>query len=263
MAISFRRGSNQSVTKKSRRPWGVSRRQRKAQLGFETLEDRRLMTAQSLFVNGSSSLGDLDVTSYSSATPEGQAQILLRELQRYAQQTSTTSATNYITNSIPTDPLLNEQWYLINSGQQVGNPDFQDIFATAGEDINVAPVWNQGLSGEGVVVAVIDTGVELLHPDLDANIDPALQLDAIDRDGDANPDADFFDPDLDVFRVNANAHGTAVAGIIAAEADNGIGGTGIAPGAQIVPIRLIDAGQTEQSTIDAFRFATGQPLCVG
>ncbi len=225
-----------------RRPTGVSRRQHKKQLGFETLEDRRVMSADSSLL-----VIPLDLSSLSSVTAEGAEQILLRELQRYADQIRT-SQNQVATNAIPTDPLTAEQWFLINTGQEVGNEDFQNIFATPGEDINVAPAWQLGVTGEGVVVAVIDTGVEILHPDLAANIDPALQLDPLDGDNDANPNLN--DPSL--------AHGTAVAGIIGAVANNGLGGTGIAPGVQLVPIRLIDAGQTEQAFIDAFRFATDQ-----
>ena len=90
----------------------------------------------------------------------------------------------------------------------------------------------------------------------------------IDQDGDANPEVVAFDPLIDLphdpfnpgpwLASSVNAHGTAVAGIIAAVADNGLGGTGIAPNAQIVPIRLIDVGSTSQTTIDAFRYETDQ-----
>ncbi|MCG8448627.1 MAG: S8 family serine peptidase, partial [Pirellulales bacterium] len=250
MSMSFYHGSSCSRKRsgKSRRPQNVSRRQRKKQLGFETLEDRRVMSVQSPFA-------DLELVTYSSATPEGQLQILLRELERYAQH-STAADASYETSSIPTDPLVPNQWHLINSSQQVGNPDFQNIFGTPGEDINVAPAWQLGYTGEGVVVAVVDSGTERLHPDLFANIHPTLQLDPLDLDGNANPEVFEFDPDNQFPWLASfdNAHGTAVAGIIAGVADNGIGGTGIAHGAQIVPIRLIDDGQTEQAFIDTFRY---------
>ena len=39
------------------------------------------------------------------------------------------------------DPLVGNQWHLINTGQQVGNGTLQPIYGVAGEDINVAPVW--------------------------------------------------------------------------------------------------------------------------
>ena len=70
-----------------RRPTGVSRR-RKKQLGFETLEDRRVMSADTpVAFSVNDSFYD-DLVSYSSATTEGVQQILLREIERYLQQTN-------------------------------------------------------------------------------------------------------------------------------------------------------------------------------
>lgn len=242
---------------RKRRPTGISRR-RKKQLGFETLEDRRVMSADSSLVFVPISLSQEDFTSYSSATPEGAQQILLQEIERYLSQANA-SAQNAVVNSIPSDPLVPDQWHLVNFGQQVGNPDFQSIFATPGEDINVAPVWNMGYTGEGVVVAVIDSGVEFTHPDLAGNIDPNFQYDALEDDGDASPLADNLNPFTPLF---LNAHGTSVAGIIGAIADNGLGGSGIAYNSQLVPIRLIDpfnpVSNPDDPFVDAFRFATDQ-----
>ncbi|MBW3664672.1 MAG: S8 family serine peptidase [Actinobacteria bacterium] len=85
--------------------------------------------------------------------------------------------------------------------------------------------------GAGAVVAVVDTGVDLDHPDLADRVlrrqdGTVVGLDVIDEDDD--PD----DP---------NGHGTVVAGIVAATADNDIGVAGVAPGAWIMPIRVLDA----------------------
>ena len=253
MTSSFRLG-RQSLSarqaKNRRRPTGISRRKKK-QLGFETLEDRRVMSADSpAIVVEADSIYD-NLVSYSSNTPEGAAQLLLNELARYEDYAHATNR-ELVPYSIPTDPLVGNQWHLINTGQQVGQPDFQSIFGVPNEDINVAPAWALGYTGAGVQVAVIDSGVEITHPDLVNNIDPALQFDGIDFDFDATP---TIGPNP--FQTNG-AHGTAVSGIIAAEADNGLGGAGVAPGAQIVPIRLIDFGQTEQGFIDSFRFETDQ-----
>ncbi|MBA3483327.1 MAG: S8 family serine peptidase, partial [Pirellulales bacterium] len=234
--------------KKERRPAGVSRR-RKKQFGFEMLESRQVMSATSLAAPPT--LFDAAATSVSSDTAAGQLEILAREIYWQSLIAGSNLAASATTLSFtpPNDPLFNDQWHLLNSGQQVGNPDFQDIFGVAGEDINVAGAWALGYTGAGVTVAVIDSGVQLNHPDLAANINLALALDTITTSGNGNP----------VF-INPGAyHGTAVAGLIGAIANNGIGGSGVAPGVTLVPIRSIDPtaqGAGDPNVIvDAFRRA--------
>lgn len=90
--------------------------------------------------------------------------------------------------------------------------------------------------GAGVVVAVIDSGVQLGHPDLAARLLPGIDV----VDGDGRPD-------------DVDGHGTHVAGIVAAVRGNGIGGTGAAPGAGILPVRVLRRnldGTTSGSTTD-------------
>lgn len=136
---------------------------------------------------------------------------------------------------LPTDELFENQWHLLNTEQEVGNPNFQPIRGEAGEDINVTPAWDlvdangNPIRGDGVQVAVVDSGVELTHPDLVANIHPTLGIDVFGLDSNANPTISET--------ARGDFHGTAVAGIIAAD-DNGFGVVGIAPDAEIVPIRL-------------------------
>jgi hypothetical protein len=109
--------------------------------------------------------------------------------------------------------------------------------------INVPEVWSQGFTGEGVVVAVLDTGVDYTHPDLDGriwqNIDE-IPNNGIDDDGNGYADDvigwDFIYNDADP--MDFFNHGTHVAGIIAAEA-NEFGVTGVAPNAQIMPVQVI------------------------
>ena len=113
------------------------------------------------------------------------------------------------------------------------NPSLQPIYGVAGNDINVAPVWDAGITGTGVLVAVNDTGVQLNHPDLAANISSQYRLDLLD--GDSNPSPSGETPGA--------GHGTEVAGLIAAVQNNGIGTTGAAPGAKIAPVRLIPSGR--------------------
>lgn len=77
--------------------------------------------------------------------------------------------------------------------------------------------------GEGVLIGMIDSGVDLSHPDLNGKI--AGGKDFID--GDASPD-------------DQNGHGTLTAGIAAAETGNGMGIAGVAPGARILVARAFD-----------------------
>ena len=82
-------------------------------------------------------------------------------------------------------------------------------------------------TGEGAVVAIVDSGVDLGHPDLAANLLPAA-------------DADFVDPDSEDGPQDELGHGTHVAGIVAAVTGNGIGVAGVSPGAKLLPVRVID-----------------------
>lgn len=205
-----------------RRPAGISRRQKK-QLGFESLEDRRVMSADNPLATLQGAVDDsigIQVTSYSSSSVDGQLAILQNELY-WNSLLNSSGAIDASLRAIPTDPLVGDQWHLINVGQQVGNPDFQNIFGIPGEDINVAPVWNDGIFGNDVIVAVIEPEgfFQLDHPDLAANVSPDLSFDGLGFN---------FD----------QSHPTSVAGILGAVADNGLGGTGVAPGVELVPISL-------------------------
>jgi subtilisin family serine protease len=231
---------------------------------FERLEDRLVFSVTPPIIQ---------TVSFSNSTPEGQAMTYLHEMQWSSFQQAALDATSTefnsgdYTYSLPNDPLFPYQWHLLNTGQEVGNPDFQALYGVAGQDINVVPVWNDGYTGEGVTVAVIDTGVQITHPDLVGNIDPTRRYNAIT--GTANVSPDLFD--------GGSAHGTSVAGLIGASwnnlgdpildedgepvlDDNGNvvysgGGTGVAPNVSIVPIKLIANGFSDQAIINAFQYA--------
>ena len=119
------------------------------------------------------------------------------------------------------DPLTPYQWHLQNSGQ----PGLATSPGVQGEDLNLLNTDLSGIRGAGVTVTVVDSGVELSHPDLWRNIAPgSLNL----QTGSAQPH-------------DHSGHGTAVAGIIAAEADNSFGGRGVAPEAKIIGFNFLDA----------------------
>ena len=125
-------------------------------------------------------------------------------------------------------------------------PDVEDIGSFRQwylNAINAPEVWEAGFTGEGVVVAVIDSGVNYLHSDLDDNAwinTGEIPDNGIDDDGNGFRDDvhgwDFFDSDNDP--IDELNHGSHVAGIVAAE-DNGTGSIGVAPNATIMPIRVL------------------------
>jgi subtilisin family serine protease len=111
--------------------------------------------------------------------------------------------------------------------------------------INVPEVWAQGYTGQDVIVAVLDTGVDRQHADLISNM--WVNSDEIlgnRRDDDRNGYVDdVYGWDFvhnDNNPVDRNGHGTHIAGTIAA-ARNGLGVTGIAPDATIMPVQVLGA----------------------
>jgi subtilisin family serine protease len=86
-------------------------------------------------------------------------------------------------------------------------------------------------SGAGAVVAVVDTGIDAAHPDLQGRVLPGHDF----VDNDATPQ-------------DGQGHGTHVAGIIAADAGNGVGVDSVAPGARILPVRVLNDGGSGTST---------------
>jgi Subtilase family len=101
-----------------------------------------------------------------------------------------------------TDPLRAHQWNL---------------------DMIEADAAHQTSVGAGALVAVVDSGVALGHPDLAGRLATGVDL----IDGDTTP-------------ADGNGHGTHVSGIIAADAGNGVGVDSVAPAATILPIRVLD-----------------------
>jgi subtilisin-like proprotein convertase family protein len=137
---------------------------------------------------------------------------------------------------VPNDPLFGQQWTLRNTGQNG---------ATAGADINVTNVWDS-YRGTGILVGVIDDGLLYTHPDLAANANTAIHYDY--RDGDNDPKPEGTAGVNAQGNPNADSHGTATAGVIAARGNNGIGAAGAAFEATLVGLRLIGgtAGDTQE-----------------
>ncbi len=114
------------------------------------------------------------------------------------------------------DPLFHKQWYL-NRG------------AVDGSDMNVQAAWRAGLTGRGVVVTILDDGIQGNHPDLVRNYDPMASTDINGKDDDPTPQDN-----------GDNKHGTRCAGEVAAEAFNDVCGVGVAYNASIGGVRMLD-----------------------
>uniref|UniRef100_A0AAQ6A3H8 P/Homo B domain-containing protein n=1 Tax=Amphiprion ocellaris TaxID=80972 RepID=A0AAQ6A3H8_AMPOC len=121
----------------------------------------------------------------------------------------------------PTDPDFPKQWYL-------STPTHQDL--------NTKAAWAQGYTGRGVVVTILDDGIEKDHPDLISNYDPEASYDV--NDGDTDPQPRYT-------QRNENRHGTRCAGEVAAAANNDVCGVGVAYNAKIGGVRMLDGEVTD------------------
>ena len=149
------------------------------------------------------------------------------------------------------DTDYNKQWGLNNTGQSVNGS-----VGTADVDIDAPEAWSVTQGAEDTIVAVIDTGIDINHPELRDRMwtNPGeIAGNGIDDDGNKYIDDiygwDFYNDDSTVFDIKVHDdHGTHVAGIIAAEA-NTSGVIGVAPGVKIMSLKFI--GPESGSTADA------------
>ncbi|XP_033095615.1 PC3-like endoprotease variant B [Anneissia japonica] len=140
------------------------------------------------------------------------------------------------------DPKWPKQWYLHNDGQQGAVP---------GVDMNLVPAWKLGFTGKGVVVTVVDDGMDYTHPDLSPNFDKDASFDFNNKSKTADIDPR---PNDSKEAGMENAHGTRCAGEIAAVANNGICGVGAAYEASIGGLRILDGGVTDAMQASAVLF---------
>lgn len=142
--------------------------------------------------------------------------------------------------SIPDDPLFDQQWGLYNTGQTVNGDPGQ-----SNADIRAIPTWDFWTGDPEFRVAVIDTGVDYLHPDLRSNI--MINLNEIPNNG---MDDDFNGWRDDTFGYNTmdnngdvmdeQGHGTHIAGILGASGNNFTGITGVGWQCKIVALKFLD-----------------------
>ncbi|MCL0062528.1 S8 family serine peptidase, partial [Thermodesulfovibrionales bacterium] len=135
----------------------------------------------------------------------------------------------------PNDPRFDELWGLHNTGQTGGTPD---------ADIDAPEAWEITTGLSDVIIAVIDTGVNYLHPELVGNMwvntAELTGVAGVDDDGNGFTDDiwgwDFFDNDNDP--MDFHGHGTHVAGTIAAQGNNLAGITGVMWDARIMALKI-------------------------
>jgi len=141
-------------------------------------------------------------------------------------------------NAIPNDPSLGNLWGLHNTGQTGGAPD---------ADIDAPEAWDITTGNASVVVAVIDSGIDLSHPDLVNNIwtNPGeIPGNGLDDEGNGYVDDvhgwDFArrDSDPSDSEVICGGHGTHVSGTIGASGNNGLGVVGVNWAVSIMPLKV-------------------------
>lgn len=229
--------------------------------------DADVRLIQDLNSNGFIDAGEvLAVSAQSGITPESLT-LSLGAGTYYVQVYHYNGNTRYSLNLTPAAPNLPPGYNpitgygLVDAAAAVARAIGQTSFAAVADlggnqwpldQINAPEVWAQNYTGQGIVVAVIDSGVDYTHTDLDANIwinSREIAGNGIDDDSNGFIDDirgwDFIDNDNTP--LDLNGHGTHVAGTIAAE-QNGVGVTGVAYNAQIMPIRVLDASGSGSNT---------------
>jgi subtilisin family serine protease len=125
----------------------------------------------------------------------------------------------------PNDPEFNNQWALRNIGQEGGQ---------FGSDIKATTAWETTTGSPSTVIAVIDSGIDFTHPDLRNNhwTNPFPSA-----SGDLHG-WDYINNSGEI--KDEHGHGTAIAGIIAAEGNNSLGVTGVMWRASLMSLRVLD-----------------------
>lgn len=152
--------------------------------------------------------------------------------------------------NVPDDPSYDEQYSLDNTGQTGGTFD---------ADIDAPEAWDVSTGDPATVVAVIDTGVDITHPDLSDNVwtnPDEIPGNGVDDDQNGYKDDvhgwDFFHNDATVYdKADGDEHGTHVSGTIAAEGNNDLGVAGVNWRASIMPLKFL--GPKGGATSDAVK----------
>jgi subtilisin family serine protease len=168
---------------------------------------------------------------------------------------------NYIRRAMalspPDDPFFTHQWPLQNTGQTVNNTP-----GTGNADIDALEAWETTTDCSNVIIAIIDSGIDLNHPDIKNNLwtNPGeIAGNGIDDDQNGFIDDlhgwNFVDDNNDV--SDSNDHGTHVAGVIAAQGNNRVGITGVCWSAKLMILKFLNTSGTGNTSdeISAIEYA--------
>ncbi|MDY7076798.1 MAG: S8 family serine peptidase [Chloroflexota bacterium] len=155
--------------------------------------------------------------------------------------------------TIPNDPDFPQLWGLHNTGQDGGTPD---------ADIDAPEAWDLETGDSGIIVAVIDSGIDYTHTDLVANMwtNPGeVAGNGVDDDGNGYID-DVYGIDTrndDSDPMDDRGHGTHCAGIIGARGNNGIGVAGVSWDVQLMALKFLDSNGrgSISGAIEAIQYA--------
>lgn len=213
----------------------ATRASMRAALGAEVVSRLELIDAELLDVRGVS-------------VPEAVTRLRLDPRVEYAEP-------DYLVHALraPNDPRYPEQYGLHNLGQTGG---------VAGADIGAEAAWDRFTGDPSIIVGVIDTGMDLTHPDLAPNLwtNPGeIPANGVDDDGNGYVDDihgyDFVNRDGDP--TDDNGHGTHCCGVIAARGDDGVGIAGVNWRLQLMALKFLDyAGSgTSSNAVLALQYA--------
>jgi subtilisin family serine protease len=162
----------------------------------------------------------------------------------------------------PNDPYFEDQWGLENTGQGGGTVD---------ADIDALDAWSVTMGSPDVLVALTDSGVQLDHPDYASRIwtnAEEVPGNGVDDEGNGYVDDirgwDFYHMDPNVYDSPVDdAHGTHVMGILAAQAHNGLGVSGMA-NASVMPLKFVGPGGVASASgaIKAIQYAADKGAAV-
>ncbi|KAI5643877.1 subtilase family domain-containing protein [Phthorimaea operculella] len=194
------------------------------------VKDRRVRWAEQLFTK-------TRVKRYPTPGPD---ETILR-VKRTEENNNTTKGRR-LKRDVSGEPLFNDElwaheWYLQDTRSMENLPRL---------DLNVLSVYAMGFNGAGVRVSVLDDGIEHNHTDLRDNYDPEISWDSNDHDPDPSPRYE---------ERMRNSHGTRCAGEIAMTANNRKCGVGVAWGAKVGGVRMLDGRITDRIEGEAIAYA--------